>query len=277
MAGDLKECCANMQQIDIERPVKSFSRILEVISAYAHPRLRYRSVSGARENFENFNSCEDNGVVRIHRCTTCATDLILTGLCGTEKQRRAEVVPLWGQLRESKFPPYGQDISYSFSFKFSKDTIKTGNYSFSQWHGVPNKFLGERDGRPPMLIGISKGNYFLATRASRKLVMQSPKTGQLLKRFDMEMFIDLGRAECDAEKWVEWCLQARWSYKDDGHFRLLKDGVMLVERSGQNCFNDLRGAPYMQFGVYKLRSDDVCESWPEVAFSYRDLKIRTLR
>ena len=49
--------------------------------------------------------------------------------------------------------------------------------------------------------------------------------------------------------WTDFVYNFKWSYGGDGFFRIWKDGVLISNRTGGNCFNDDRG-PYKKIGIY---------------------------
>lgn len=60
---------------------------------------------------------------------------------------------------------------------------------------------------------------------------------------------DIGAIE--AGKWADFVIHYRWAYAHNagGFTRVWKDGVLVLDYSGPNCYNDLTG-PFWKFGVY---------------------------
>lgn len=50
-------------------------------------------------------------------------------------------------------------------------------------------------------------------------------------------------------RWVDYVINMKWSYGDDGFTKIWRDGVLMTDDVGGNCFNDVRG-PYMKIGIY---------------------------
>jgi len=50
-------------------------------------------------------------------------------------------------------------------------------------------------------------------------------------------------------EWIDFVIHVKWSYGPDGVVELWKDGEVWMDRTGPNCFNDIKG-PYMKIGIY---------------------------
>ena len=80
-------------------------------------------------------------------------------------------------------------------------------------------------------------------------------------------------------QWIDFVINVKWSYGASGFLKLWKNGVVVVNDTGENCFNDDKG-PYINMGVYsrvldqdqtitiyydELRIGDSSSSYAEVA------------
>jgi hypothetical protein len=65
---------------------------------------------------------------------------------------------------------------------------------------------------------------------------------------DGEVLQDLGPVTKDA--WTDLVWHIKWSFLSDGVVQLWKNGVLVVNRTGPNCYNDGR-LPYFKCGEYK--------------------------
>jgi hypothetical protein len=79
-------------------------------------------------------------------------------------------------------------------------------------------------------------------------------------------------------QWTDFVIHIIWNYDNNGLTQIWKDGVLVVDRSGGNCYNDVLG-PYMKIGIYgrlddgqvitiyydELRIGDENSSYSEVA------------
>jgi hypothetical protein len=73
----------------------------------------------------------------------------------------------------------------------------------------------------------------------------------------------------DKGRWVDWVMNVRWSWEDDGYIKIWKDGAVVAERNGPNCANDQVG-PYTSFGIYKWPwNPDGEGTYPESLTDYR--------
>jgi hypothetical protein len=79
-------------------------------------------------------------------------------------------------------------------------------------------------------------------------------------------------------QWCDFVINIKWSYEADGFLKIWKNGVLVTDYTGGNCFNDDIG-PYMKIGIYgdleqdqtitvyydELRIGDSNSSYSEVA------------
>jgi hypothetical protein len=79
-------------------------------------------------------------------------------------------------------------------------------------------------------------------------------------------------------QWYDFVINVKWSYGADGFLKIWKNGVLIMDRTGGNCFNDDKG-PFLKFGIYggidqdqtmtiyydELRIGDSNSSYSEVA------------
>lgn len=79
-------------------------------------------------------------------------------------------------------------------------------------------------------------------------------------------------------QWLDFVINVKWSFGADGFLKIWKNGVLVTDLTGGNCFNDNKG-PYIQIGIYgsldqdqtmtiyydELRIGDSSSSYSEVA------------
>ncbi len=165
---------------------------------------------------------------------------------------RAEIVPVnIVSFKERTYPHYEKEYWYRLS------TFMPPNYlndncpeSFLQFHGVPDRFFLEKYRSPPLSVDIVEGNYYVRSRWDHHLITSSNDND---KRYDGQEHVNIGKVEPDAGVWVDWVFSICWSYRNsgNGHTKIWKDGILVYERKGPNCFYDLRGGPYLKIGMYK--------------------------
>ena len=63
-----------------------------------------------------------------------------------------------------------------------------------------------------------------------------------------------GRVETG--RWIDWTIRVVWSYKDDGITEIWRDSELMMQRSGPNTYNDLRGV-YLKLGLYHPTDDQI--------------------
>lgn len=114
------------------------------------------------------------------------------------------------------------------------------NEIIAQWHGNRDKLLGDLDGRgPPLAIRIY-GNEFRITSGADPNLISSQRW---IARNPLWI------APVVTGRWMHWRIQARWSWEDDGLLRIWVDDQLVVDHSGPNTYNDLRGV-YLKLGPY---------------------------
>ena len=120
-----------------------------------------------------------------------------------------------------------------------------------QWHGSPDRSLGEKSRYPPIALSIQNGekgvgsNYFINIRSDSNKITGGPHGP-----FEINEKIELGSIVEDLGKWTQWVFEIKWSYKNDGSLVIWKDGDAVLERKKRaNTYNDKYG-PYWKFGVY---------------------------
>lgn len=193
---------------------------------------------------------------------------------------RAELIPLSRYLLEGKFSYFHTPMSYSFDLFLHDSSLRDRAYQcLAQWHGVPNILLGGRHRHAPFLLGIANGEYFCVSAATSNLVPRRTGNRDALSGLQRVRRISLKAAQDDVARWVSWRLDVCWCYTGQhGWWRLFRDGSLLAHDTGPNCYNEVRGAPYFQFGVYRLPQKKYFERNSEVftARSYRNIRISFL-
>ena len=56
-------------------------------------------------------------------------------------------------------------------------------------------------------------------------------------------------------QWVDFVINVKWSYENDGFLKIWKDGVLITDKTGGTCHNDVIG-PYMKMGIYGRINDE---------------------
>lgn len=139
--------------------------------------------------------------------------------------------------------PANSEQWYGFSVfvprQYKKDRV---HEIIAQWHGKPDRNLGESNVRPPLALDIEDDKFGLINHwdANRNLEKSNIP----------EQEWDLGTIQ--KGKWTDWVFHVKWSYKSDGLIEVWKDGNLAVRKTGPNSYNDEKG-PYFKMGVYKNR------------------------
>ncbi len=145
------------------------------------------------------------------------------------------------ELKRYDFFGMGTERWYGFSV-YLDDNYKIDANSqeiITQWHDLPDVFLGETWRKPPLSLVTKNGNWFLSQNWDSKEVT---KIGHENKNTT-----NLGRYE--PEKWTDWVFHVKWSYKDDGLIEIWKNNKLILSKTGPNVYNDFFG-PYFKIGLY---------------------------
>lgn len=118
----------------------------------------------------------------------------------------------------------------------------------AQWHGQPDFDIGEDWRLPVLSLRTERGIWRLFNTWDKKrntFVDGIPVYGET-------EIIELGAYETGV--WTDWVIHVRWSYSPFGFLRVWKNGELVVEKIGPNCYNDEKG-PYFKMGLYKGWAD----------------------
>lgn len=127
---------------------------------------------------------------------------------------------------------------YAFSTYLEEFTSDQYSVIIFQLHGVPDK--NEEYREPNIAIAIKGNNYYLRVIGDQNRITNKQEvTNKYSKK--------LGPIQNNT--WSNWVIHVKLSYKNDGLIELWKDGVLLHQELGPNCYND-RYLPYLKFGLY---------------------------
>lgn len=246
---------------------KAVNRVGSWTLAFAAPGRRYRhpSVSSGEvlfsDGFETGSTSRfrfDGNATSVSVVSSPARKGLRAALMSLDRGKdkdpsRTEVIPHRVKgFMEGMFARFHQEYSYSFGMFLPEDyTPYERGECFAQWHGIPNRVLGEAYRHAPVLLAMGSKGYFIVICSSSKLVTPAGDHDDD-GRYDKVVRAELGPIDGDLGRWVDWKVEVRWSYQEDGmgYLKLFKDGKLLIHDVGANCFNDLRGGPYLKLGVY---------------------------
>ena len=165
-------------------------------------------------------------------------------------QYRTELVPVdVGNFFNGSNPQFGVTYWYTFSIFIPNGyVIDDQPECFVQWHGAPDSLFLEQYRNPPLSINIRDAHYEVFRVWDRNII--TPGDG---KRYDGQEKSVLGSISEDIGKWTIWFFEIRWAYNFEqaGSIKIWKDHEIVFTSRGPNCFNDLRGGPYLKIGIYK--------------------------
>ena len=133
-----------------------------------------------------------------------------------------------------------------------------------QYHSVPDKpsTCGWTEGRRNPILNIStkNGDWMSSTQWDSQLCTPLRKVGVK----GVQSFYD----PFSTGQWYDFVINIRWSYGGaDGFLKIWKNGVLVTDRTGGNCFNDVKG-PYLKIGIYTVLDQD-----QTMTIYYDELKI----
>ena len=136
-------------------------------------------------------------------------------------------------------PIKGQDTWYGFSIYLPAPYERDGvGETLAQWHATSDP--GEGNLNPPIALKVRDGSWGLFVRWNP--TQPTRISGQRQDSFKF------GPPETNS--WTDWVFRIRWSYGNDGIVQVWKNGKQVLNRTGPNCFNDLK-MPYFKMGIYK--------------------------
>lgn len=110
-----------------------------------------------------------------------------------------------------------------------------------QMHNVPDNWKGEWGLSPPLELSLLNNTWVLRTTRGRTPTWFNRKG---------DIHHDVAWSEpFERGKWTSWTVRTKWSLDDDGIIEVEKDGNLILQRHGANCYDNLL-APYLKFGVY---------------------------
>lgn len=142
----------------------------------------------------------------------------------------------------------GAEVWYGFSIYVPKnyEWAKDAGESTMQFHNNKDHDLGEdKTGDPPTILRMLYQKWKINSQYSTALLTTKENKSNNTPTF----------APAEAGKWVDWVFHVKWSWKQDGFFQAWKDGKMIRDHKGPNCYNDVK-APKWKLGIYKREWDD---------------------
>lgn len=139
----------------------------------------------------------------------------------------------------------GKEYWYGFSIYLPKDYKPDKIWEIvAQWHGVPDFNIGETWRNPVMALMTTGGVWSLSNiwDAKRNTFASGKKVYGGGHKYDLGPY--------QTGVWTDWVFHVKWSYRKDGLLEVWKNGKLVVQQHGPNCFNDAKG-PYFKMGIYK--------------------------
>ena len=110
-----------------------------------------------------------------------------------------------------------------------------------QMHNVPDNWKGEWELSPPLELSLLNDIWVLRTARGRAPTWFDRK-GDIHHDVAWSQPFERG-------KWTSWIVRTKWSLDEDGIIEVEKDGNLILQKHGPNCYDNLL-APYLKFGVY---------------------------
>lgn len=141
----------------------------------------------------------------------------------------------------------GRDYWYAFSTFVPKDWESDSiPVTIAQWHGTPDKILGEGGRYPPLSLDIVENQFRILSVSDQARISA---TSLIDFRSDTISWSTLWTGTLETGKWINWLFHVRWSSQHDGLTQVWKNEVPIIQVKGPNSYNDFLG-PYFKLGVY---------------------------
>lgn len=146
------------------------------------------------------------------------------------------------------FPHFriGEEYWVGISIRVSEDWIPTKSREILlQVHDAPSDWTRPRN---PMVfletMEAARGAVWRYTNAWNSVFEGDIKTQKIGFQKELGPVIP--------GEWVDWVFNWRWDWRENGtgFSRIWKQGKLVADYAGPNCYNDVTG-PYLKFGVYK--------------------------
>ena len=134
---------------------------------------------------------------------------------------------------------YWISISIFLPIDFQKSDYTT---LVSQFFGTPDTDIGEQwDRNPPFALMVSQEQWKIIVRAD-------PAPVTIKGQHAVTKVLHLGA--WTAGKWTDFIFHIKWSYNEDGILEIWKDGKLIKNYDGPNCYNDKNGTSF-KIGPYE--------------------------
>lgn len=147
------------------------------------------------------------------------------------------------ELRKPRSFRYGRRYQFSLSTLVPESwLIRKGSEIVVQWHARPDNPVIQRGRFPCVTLRIATDHWYVRIN-SNPLPLQNNDSKYLRSISRTISPVEFG-------KWDDWTFEINWAYTSDGVVRVKRNGVLVFEYLGPNCYNDTEG-PYMKIGIYK--------------------------
>lgn len=146
------------------------------------------------------------------------------------------------ELKRYTVAPMGSEYWYGFSIYLPSNWVEdTAPEIVTQWHDLPDFWLGEAWKRPPLTLSINNNKWNIGNAWDSQVVTKKNKvTGRET----------LWSGTFEKGVWTDWVFHVKWSHKSDGLIEIWKDDTRIVQKRSSNTYNDLL-IPYLKIGIYK--------------------------
>lgn len=146
----------------------------------------------------------------------------------------------------------GATVEYQVDVLIENDWVSDGiPVTVLQWHGVPDIWFGEHGRPPPLRVLLLEDEWWIPVQWDGNRVSDLPLVSDAALR-GSEL---LWRGPLAKGERVRWRFEVKWSPDADGMVRVWKDGELIIERDGANCYRDVL-APYFKYGLYAPTWDE---------------------
>ncbi len=131
------------------------------------------------------------------------------------------------------------DIGKEYWIGFSNQIPSAGDAGFftMQLHKRPD--AGDQGGRQPLLLRANSSGYNIHVNYDANAMTTASTEGRQI----------FSAGSLNNGQYTDWVIHVDFSFQSDGLLEIWKNGSMIVNYQGPNCYNDALG-PYMKVGIY---------------------------
>ena len=131
------------------------------------------------------------------------------------------------------------DIGKEYWIGFSNQIPTSGGDGFFAFQIHKRPDAGDQGGQQPILLRANSSGYRIDVNYDANATTTASTQGSKI----------FSAGSLSKGQWTDWVIHVDFSFGSDGLLEIWKNGSMIVNYQGPNCYNDALG-PYMKVGIY---------------------------